>query len=140
MTPQRATIDLPESDYLYIQPSQIFKAGKGLYTAIDIYEGEVISLYKGEILSLEESNRRVALREDQYSIVLLNGQIMDSKHVACFAKYANDAEGYIDGAFKNNAKITLDDDDNVCIMATTAIEAGDEVFCGYGKAYWEKHA
>ena len=132
-------IDLPESDYLYAQASQLPNAGKGLFTAIEVFEGEVISLFKGEILSLEEGDRRIALGEDQYFIVLLNGQIMDSKHVDCFAKYANDAEGFVKGPFKNNAKITLDDDDNVCIMATRNLAAGEEVFCGYGKPYWKKH-
>ncbi|MGK0323818.1 MAG: hypothetical protein ACJAR4_001863, partial [Psychroserpens sp.] len=45
------TIEALESDYLYIQPSQIEKAGNGLYTAIDIFKNETISLFKGEIIT-----------------------------------------------------------------------------------------
>lgn len=98
-----------------------------------------MSLFKGEILNLEEGDRRIALSEDQYFIILLNGQIMDSKHIDCFAKYANDAEGLGAVRFKNNTQITLDDEENVCLLATRNIEAGEEIFCSYGKAYWEKH-
>ncbi|MFK8057675.1 MAG: SET domain-containing protein [Saprospiraceae bacterium] len=136
---QDNAIQAPESDYLYVKPSQIENAGKGLFTAVDIYEDEVISLFKGEILSSQVADLRVAQGDDQYFIILLNGQIMDSKHVDCYAKYANDAEGFSKGSFKNNAMITLDDEDNVCIMATRYIETGEEVFCGYGKPYWKKH-
>jgi hypothetical protein len=38
-----------EADYLYIATSQLPNSGNGLYTAIDIYKGEVFSLFKGEI-------------------------------------------------------------------------------------------
>jgi SET domain-containing protein len=58
----------------------------------------------------------------------------------CYAKYANDAEGLSSSNFKNNAKITLDDDNNVCIKASKKIKAGEEIFCSYGKRYWEKHS
>jgi SET domain-containing protein len=137
--PQNNQIESPETDYLYYEASQIENAGNGLFTAIDIYEGEVISLFKGEIISDQEAAKRVELKQDQYFINLLDGSIMDSKQTHCFAKYANDAEGITGGPFKNNAKITLDDDDNVCIVATTDISIGEEIFCGYGKSYWEKH-
>ncbi len=65
---------------------------------------------------------------------------MDSMHTNCFAKYANDTKGTTDdSSYKNNAKIGLDDNDNVCIIATKKIRSGEEVFCGYGKRYWKKH-
>nr|WP_240788931.1 hypothetical protein [Psychroserpens sp. NJDZ02] len=62
---------------------------------------------------------------------------MDSMHIDCFAKYANDAKGDSNSLFKNNAKITLDDDLNVCLKATKHIKFGAEIFCGYGKPYWK---
>ncbi len=133
------TIDTPESDYLYIEISQLPNAGNGLFTAIDIYKGEIISLFKGEILSDAEAKTRAEKGEDQYFINLLNGSIMDSKHVDCFAKYANDAKGFSNSLLKNNAQITLNEDDEVCIIATRKIKAGSEIFCGYGKRYWKKH-
>lgn len=132
-------IDAPESDYLYTKTSQLPNAGKGLFTAITIYKNEIISLFKGEILSNAEAKYRADKKEDQYFINLLDGSIMDSKHVHCFAKYANDAKGGSNANFKNNSKITLDDNNNVCIIATRKIQAEEEIFCSYGKRYWKKY-
>ena len=132
-------IEAPESDYLYIQDSQIPNAGKGLFTAIDIYPNEIISLFKGEILTDEEAQKRVSEENDRYFINMLDGSILDSMNVDCFAKYANDAEAFSKLEFKNNSKITLDDDDNVCIVATKKIKSGQEIFCSYGVKYWKKH-
>ena len=86
-----------------------------------------------------EVKLRVENGEDQYFINLLDGSIMDSKPVHCFAKYANDAKGFKQSDFKNNAKISLDDNDNVCLIATKKIKVGSEIFCSYGKRYWKKH-
>ena len=132
-------IEAPESDYLYIQNSQITNAGKGLFTAIDIYPNEIISLFKGEILTEKETQKRVSKGNDRYFITMLDGSILDSMNVDCFAKYANDAEAFSKLEFKNNSKITLDDDDNVCIIATKKIKSGQEIFCSYGAKYWKKH-
>ena len=132
-------IEAPESDYLYIQDSQIPNAGKGLFTAIDIYPNEIISLFKGEILTDEDAQKRVSEGNDRYFINMLDGSILDSMNVDCFAKYANDAEAFSKLEFKNNSKITLDDDDNVCIVATKKIKSQHEIFCSYGGKYWKKH-
>lgn len=132
-------IEAPESDYLYIQDSKITNAGKGLFTAIDIYPNEIISLFKGEILTDNEAQKRVSEGNDRYFINMLDGSILDSMHVDCFAKYANDAEAFSKLEFKNNSKITLDDDNNVCIVATKKIKSQQEIFCSYGVKYWKKH-
>ena len=132
-------IEAPESDYLYIQDSQITNAGKGLFTAIDIYPNEIISLFKGEILTDKDAQKRVSEGNDRYFINMLDGSILDSMNVDCFAKYANDAEAFSKLEFKNNSKITLDDDDNVCIVATKKIKSQQEIFCSYGVKYWKKH-
>ena len=132
-------IEAPESDYLYIQDSQIPNAGKGLFTAIDIYPNEIISIFKGEILTDNEAQKRVSEGNDRYFINMLDGSILDSMNVDCFAKYANDAEAFSKLEFKNNSKITLDDDDNVCIVATKKIKSQQEIFCSYGVKYWKKH-
>ena len=132
-------IEAPESDYLYIQDSQITNAGKGLFTAIDIYPNEIISLFKGEILTDKDAQKRVSEGKDRYFINMLDGSILDSMNIDCFAKYANDAEAFSKLEFKNNSKITLDDDDNVCIVATKKIKSQQEIFCSYGVKYWKKH-
>jgi SET domain-containing protein len=132
-------IDIPEEDYLYVNISQLPNSGKGLYTAIPIYKDEIISYFKGEILSSAEAKSRAEKKLDQYFINLLDGRIMDSKNIECMAKYANDAQGSSRSDFKNNAKISLDENDLVCLIATKNIKADEEIFCSYGKKYWEKH-
>lgn len=129
-----------ESDYLFVKRSQIKGAGKGLFTAIDIFKDEVIAVFKGELIDDEEAFRRADKGKDKYFVIMPDGVVMDSMPVECFAKYANDAAAYPNGLFKNNAKIYLDDNDQPCLTATRKIKAGEEIFCGYGKKYWKKHA
>ncbi len=131
-------IEAPESDYLYIQDSQLKNAGKGLFTAITIYPNEVISLFKGEILTANEAQKRSSEGNDRYFINMLDGTIMDSMNVTCFAKYANDAQAFGKNGLKNNAKISLDDEDNICLIATRKINPMEEIFCSYGARYWKK--
>lgn len=133
------TIEAIEADYLYIQESQILNSGNGLFTAIKIYKDEIISFFKGEIISPLEVLQREALGEDKYFMVLLDGSVLDCMKTDCFAKYANDASGCKQTRFRNNAKITLDDYDNVCLVATSTIKENQEIFCSYGQKYWKKH-
>lgn len=130
-------IDAPEKDYLYLKASQIPGAGKGLFTAIPIYKDEIISVFKGEILNTSDARRRAKANENAYFIMMPNGAIMDSKKIKCFAKYANDTQGLIKTRFKNNAKISLNEQDEVCLVAIKKINAGEEIFCAYGAAYWK---
>lgn len=131
-------IDAKEVEYLYIQDSQIKGSGKGLFTAIPLFKDEVISLFKGEILSRIEAKNRSQKGKDSYFINLLDGTIMDSMNVKCFAKYANDALGFVKTKYKINSKISLDENDNVCIVSLRNIKVGEEIFCSYGKSYWQK--
>jgi SET domain-containing protein len=133
------TIDAKEEDYLYIQKSQIENSGNGLFTAIEIYKEEIISIFKGKIITNNEAESIVKLNEDKYFINLLDGTILDSNTVDCFAKYANDSNGFIKSKYKNNSKITLDESNNVCLVATKNIKSNEEIFCSYGKRYWKKH-
>lgn len=137
---QPNSIEALESDYLYIAASQIPNSGKGLFTAINIYKDEIVSVFKGEILTNTQVKLRADKGNDKYFINMINGTIMDSMHIKCFAKYANDAEGFLKSGFKNNTKIGLDEVGNVCIIATRNIKSGLEIFCGYGKEYWKKHS
>jgi len=133
------SIEAKEADFLYIKPSQLLNAGNGLYTAIPIYKDEIISLFKGPILSEKQIAYRVLKNKDAYFIQMLNGTMMDSMQTHCFAKYANDAKGFSESTFTNNAKIVIDEEGNVCIMAIKNIKMNTEIFCSYGKAYWKKH-
>lgn len=133
------TIEANESDYLYKKTSQIPNSGNGLFTAIDVYKDETIAVFKGIILTEDQIKNRLLKGQDQYFISLLDGRIMDSMSTECFAKYANDVNGSIQSQFKNNAKIGLDETDTICIIATRNIKMGAEIFCSYGKRYWQKH-
>lgn len=133
------SIEANESDYLFKSQSQIPNSGNGLFTAITVYKGETIAIFRGVILTDKQANELVSKGEDQYFISLLNGSILDSMSTECFAKYANDVEGSYNSPFKNNSKIGLDEIGNVCIIATRNIKSGDEIFCSYGKRYWQKH-
>lgn len=132
-------IQAPEEDYLFIKTSQLLNSGNGLFTAIDIFKEEIISIFKGEILSDAEAEIRAKNNTNQYFMNLLNGTILDCRTTNCFAKYANDASGFSKSEFKNNAKITLDENENVCLIAIRKIKSGEEIFCDYGKRYWNKH-
>ena len=132
-------INAKESDYLYLKPSKIIGAGQGLFTSITIYENEIISLFKGEILTNKEAKNRANKNLDSYFINMLDGSIMDSMHIKCFAKYANDSEGFTSTLFKNNSKISLNENQKVCLIATRNIKKNEEIFCSYGKAYWKNY-
>lgn len=131
------TIDAPEEDYLYIDPSQIPGAGNGLFTAIKIYKDEIIAVFEGEILTIQEIENRKKENRDAYFIDLVSGGVLDSMNTVCFAKYANDANGVVKSPFKNNTFITLNEKDKPCIVATRVIKAGEEIFCSYGDNYWK---
>lgn len=131
------TIDAAEEDYLYTDPSQIPNAGMGLYTAIKIYKNEIIAVFDGEIINDAEQKKRTAQNNNAYFVVLINGKIMDSMHTECFAKYANDANGTSKSQFKNNAFISLNENDKPCIVASRNIKIGEEIFCSYGDNYWK---
>jgi SET domain-containing protein len=132
-------IELPESDYLYTEISQIENAGNGLYTAIKIFKGEIIAIYKGQVLNEQQIEKRIALKQDQYFMNLPDGSILDTRKIKGFAKYANDAQAFENGNFKNNALISIDDEENICLIAKRNIKEGEEIFCSYGKRYWKKH-
>lgn len=86
-------IQAEESDYLYIQTSQLDNSGNGLFTAIAIYKDEIISVFKGEVLSDNEAKERANSGSDAYFMNLLDGTILDCKNTDGYAKYANDATG-----------------------------------------------
>lgn len=132
-------IQAVESDYLYIQTSQLPNSGNGLFTAITIYKDEIIAIFKGEVLSHLEAEIRIQKGADAYFMNLLDSAILDCMNTDGFAKYANDANGLTKSRFKNNAKITLDENNNVCLMAIRKIKSGEEIFCDYGKKYWKKY-
>jgi uncharacterized protein len=131
-------IELKESEYLYVSESKLADAGRGLFTAVMIYKDEIIAQYKGEVLSQKETNKRVSENNNQFFIELLNGKILDCKNVDGYAKFANDAKGKEAKGVLNNAKIIATEKQEVCLIATRKIKMGEEIYCSYGKRYWNK--
>lgn len=128
-----------EAEYLCVKKSQIPNAGNGLYATIPIYKNEIIAIFKGEILQKEETKRRAKIGADAYFINMLDGTIMDSKNTKCFAKYANDTVGINKIKFIRNAIITMNDNNQVCLVTIKHIKKGEEIFCSYGDKYWENY-
>ncbi len=132
------SINAAESDYLYVQASQISNSGKGLFTSIPIYKDEIIAIYFGKKLSSKEAQLKEKIGNSNYFINMPNGSTLDAELVDGFAKYANDAVGFTKSGYTNNAKIAFNSEGVVCLIATKKIANGAEIFCSYGKAYWKK--
>ncbi|MDB5257563.1 MAG: hypothetical protein JWM14_2258 [Chitinophagaceae bacterium] len=126
-----------EAEFLQVKESQIPNAGKGLFLYVEKKKGEVVALFRGEVLSYEKAEQRALKNEEGYFINMSNGTILDSMHVECFAKYANDAHGLGKSKFKSNAEIQLSGNpDIVYLVAMRDIKAGEEIFTSYGRKYW----
>ena len=125
-----------ESTYLYLDESTIPNSGRGLFTTIDIQQGDLIAQYKGELISDKEADRRIKTGNDRYFMNdPISGKIFDCERVECFAKYANDA---YNTRFRNNSKIALYKR-KIYLQAIRNIKAGSEIFTAYGASYWKKH-
>jgi uncharacterized protein len=133
-------IEAPESDYLYIAISQLPNSGNGLFTAIDIYKDEIIAVFYGVILTPKKAASEAKKGNNEYFMNLANGRILDCKQTNGFAKYANDSSGFGKSHHKNKAIITVDENANVCLVATSKIKIGEKIFCSYGKRYWKEYA
>ena len=132
-------IPIDEADYLYTALSGLPGAGQGLFTALLLYKDEVIAIFRGEKLSVKQARERAVQGLDRYFMELPDGTTLDAMGIEGFAKFANDAQGSSGTALRNNAVIALDDGDRVCLRAARRIRVGEEVLCGYGKRYWERH-
>lgn len=121
--------------FLIVRKSQLPKAGKGLFTKVQIRKGTRIVEYKGRI----QPWRKVK-DEDGHNGYLMyinrNTVINALPAVKTLGRYANDARGItrIEG-LRNNAEY-VSEGKRCFIEATRTINAGEEIFVGYGRAYW----
>lgn len=121
--------------FLWVKPSRLSGAGKGLFTRIDIPKGTRIVEYKGilkpwsEVKHLDGFNGYLLRINKNIAIDALT-----SEHL--IGRYANDAQGFakIRGVKNNSEYVT--DGLSCYIEATRNIKAGEEIFVGYGKEYW----
>src|SRR5690242_3440735 len=96
--------------HLYLKKSQLPRAGKGLFTRVDIAKGTRITQYKGRIQPWKEVKD-----EDGYNAYLfkLNSRkaINALNYKKSFGRYANDAKGFqrVKG-LRNNAEYETEGD------------------------------
>jgi uncharacterized protein len=121
---------------LYIKKSTLIDAGMGLFTKKPIAKGRRITEYKGRIQQWKDVKN-----EDGYNGYLMyinrNTVINGLHYKKTFARYANDAVGLtrIRG-LRNNAEF-VSEGSKCFLEALRDINPGEEIFSGYGKAYWD---
>lgn len=125
---------------LVVRDSTIPNSGLGLFTETDIKKGELITEYEGDILTMKEVRERYGerIQTAPYLYFVSYKKCVDALYnMEAFARYANDANGFVtpDG-MKNNSEFT-----NIrgvpYIKATKNIKAGSEILVDYGGDYWK---
>ncbi|MEO6638144.1 MAG: SET domain-containing protein [Ginsengibacter sp.] len=122
--------------HLCIKRSQIPKAGKGLFTKVDIPKGAVIAEYEGDITTWKKVQQTNEF--NGYVFYINNNHVIDARpYTKSVARYINDAKGLtrIDG-LENNSRY-VNEDSHIFIQATKDIPAGAEIFVSYKKDYWD---
>lgn len=121
--------------HLLIKRSRIPKAGKGLFTSVDIPKGAWVTEYKGRLCYWKEVKDQDGY--NGYIFKLNNTWAIDGlKTLKAKGRYANDARGLhrAEGCRNNSEFITKG---RKCYIATTRrIRKGEEIFVDYGQAYW----
>lgn len=121
---------------LEVKSSSIPGAGNGLFTKVAIEKGARIAEYKGRITTWKEVEHQW---NNPYLYVVSPGRVIDaSRTKSCIARFANDAKGLTKQKGRTNNAEFQNDGLRVYMMATKNIEAGDEIFVSYGKAYWDQ--
>jgi len=118
---------------LEVKDSTIPNSGKGLFTLVDIPKDTPIVEFTGKKISQKRADRLTGSKSE-YLIELSDGSLLDVYESKSVAKYANDA-AFSGG--KNNSEIQEFEGNKIWLVSTKKIKAGQEVFCSYGKEYWE---
>lgn len=121
---------------LVVKKSTIPGAGKGLFTLKFIAKGKKITEYKGKVTTWKEVNHHDGLNAYIY-YVNKNHVIDGSSSTANLARYINDAKGCETAERPKNNCYFVNKGLRVFIEAKRDIEAGSELFVGYGKEYWD---
>jgi uncharacterized protein len=121
--------------YLFVKTSGLPKAGKGLFTKIEIKKGERIVEYKGRLQSWKEVKA-----EDGFNGYLMyihrNAVINALPAVKTLGRYANDAKGITRVKGLHNNSEYVSEGKRCFIEAAKNIEAGEEILVSYGREYW----
>lgn len=121
---------------LVVKTSTLPNAGKGLFTKVFIPKRTKIVEYKGRITTWKEIKDDDG--ENPYIFYVKRYHVIDglptTQH---FARYANDAKGFVKiKGMNNNAEYVIKGL-QAFIESTKDIEAGSEIFVDYGPDYWK---
>jgi uncharacterized protein len=130
----RITMTLLEKD-LVVKKSTLPHAGKGLFTKKFIPKGTRIVEYKGRISTWKELSNNG--HDSRYIFYVKRDYVIDAEpYKKAIARFANDAGGVTRIKGVNNNAYYEQDGLQIFITAKKDIEAGSEIFVGYGKEYW----
>lgn len=119
-----------------VKDSLLPGAGKGLFARNFIPKGMLIVEYKGNVTNWRDVKHNDG--NNGYIYYVSRNYVIDaSRTKSALARYANDARGI--GRMKglsNNAEY-VELGKKVYIKSTKDIKAGEEIFVGYGKEYWD---
>lgn len=121
--------------YLKVKKSTLPKAGKGLFTTIDIPKGKRFAEYKGKIQPWRDVKDQDGI--NGYLMYINRNVVINGLNaVKTMARYANDAQGLVRiKGVQNNAEF-ISEGKRCFLDAKRNIKAGEEIFAGYGKEYW----
>lgn len=127
-----------ESKNLKVDTSTIPNSGKGLFAKKDFRKGEAICKFSGDLIDDDELYRRDVGGERSSYFIGVGDKTLDVYNSKCFARYANDAEGFgkIRGKSNNSTIYSSSNSKYAYICATRDIKAGEEIFVNYGEDYW----
>ncbi len=122
--------------HLLVKKSTLPNAGKGLFTKVFIPKGTKVVEYKGRITTWKEIKDDDG--ENPYIFYVKRYHVIDAlptkQH---YARYANDAKGYVRvKGITNNAEYVIKGL-KAFIETTKEVQAGAEIFVDYGPDYWK---
>jgi hypothetical protein len=125
--------------FLYLKKSTLPKAGKGLFTKIDIPKGTVIVEYKGRVTTWDAIKHEDG--KNGYLYYVNSKRVINAKPlVNTFGRYANDAAGRVRVKGVRNNSEYIEKKKRCYIKSTQKIKADEEIFVSYGREYWEMMA
>ena len=122
--------------YLQIKKSQLPRAGKGLFTRIDIPKGKRVVEYKGKLRLWKDVKHLDGY--NGYLMYISRNAVIDAQPaLKTFGRYANDANGFgKNPGLKNNCEY-VSEGTKCYIESLRLIKKSEEILVGYGKDFWK---
>lgn len=122
--------------FLQIKKSKLPRAGKGLFTKIEIPKGKRVVEYKGKLHQWK--NVKHLDGYNGYLMFITRNAVIDAKPaINTFGRYANDANGLGRApGLKNNCEY-VSEGTRCYIESLRPIRRGEEILVDYGKDFWK---